>query len=166
MNESQTPERSLASHIGHIASVIGSDRFPTGERATLRRMNPGQPPPLTFYRFALRHLPDRWERSLPEWVTLVAGIALMSPHAHRLDHGLGRALAEAGYAEARLERLLAADGDTRRTLLLRATRFVAARASPFNWVDAAQLLLVQEEEQRERLHRRIARDFYQHVKER
>lgn len=159
MNTSQAPEPSLASQVAHIAGVLGSHGFPTGERASLRRLSPGHPS-VAFYRFALRHLPGDWELHLHDWITLVAGMALMSPTAHRPDRGLGKALADAGYSEARLERLLAAEGSTRRALLLRTVRFLGAKATPFNWSDAAQLLLVQDEDKRERLHRRIARDFY------
>lgn len=158
-----SPEATLHHHIGQIASVIGSDRFPTGERAALRRMSPNQLLPLPFYRFALRHLPEGWDRNpqvRKDWVTVVAGIALMSPNAHRPDKGLGKALAETGYSEARLERLLAAEGDTRRVLLLRAARFLAAKSTPCNWVDAALLLLTQDPEKRDAVHTRIARDFY------
>lgn len=165
MSVLQAAEGSLASQVGRIAGVIASDSFPTGERAALRRMTCEQPLPLAFYRFAQRHLPEGWERHLEDWVTLVAGIAIMSPRAHRWDRGFGTALSEAGYSEARLERLLAADGDTRRTLLLRAARFLAAKSAAFNWAEAAQLLLTSDEERRERLHQRIARDFYKVVKE-
>lgn len=160
MSVSQTSEQSLAGHIGRIAAVMGNDRFPTGERAVLRRMDPAQPPIPAFYRFALRHLPDGWEQHAADWVTLVAGIALMTPNAHRPERGLGRALAEAKYAESRLERLLAADGETRRTLLLRAARFLASKGATCNWANAAQLLLTRDVEKREQVHRRIARDFY------
>jgi len=157
------PEITLQSRIGQIAAALSSDRFPTGERAVLRRMNPGQLPPLAFYRFALRHLPEGWDREADtreSWGTLVAGVALMSPNAHRPDRGLGRALAEAGYAAARLERLLAAEGDTRRSLLLRAARFLAAKSTSCNWVDAAQLLFTRDPDKRESLQRRVAWDFY------
>jgi len=164
MQASLHPESGLPSTIGRIAQVLGNDRFPTGDRAALRRMVPTQPPPLIFYRFALRYLDDRWdtdEEVRKDWITIVAGIALMSPNAHRPDRRLGAALAGSGYSEARLERLLAAEGDIRRTLLLRAARFLAAKGSPCNWVDAAQLLLTRDPEKRDEIHRRIARDFYQ-----
>lgn len=42
-NSQATDQPSLPSAIGHIAGVIGSDGFPTGDRARLRRMAPGQP---------------------------------------------------------------------------------------------------------------------------
>ncbi|BCX82600.1 CRISPR system Cascade subunit CasB [Methylomarinovum caldicuralii] len=155
-----TIEASLPGVIGHIAGVIGSDRFDTGERAALRRMAPGHPPPLAFYRFALRHLPEDWERNLEDWKTLVAGIALMAPHAHRPRQSLGRVLGESGYSEARLERLLASEGNTRRLLLLRAARFLGSKTLPCDWCDGARLLLTRDAEKRETVHRRIARDFY------
>lgn len=160
------PDQGLPGIISRIAQVIGGDRFPTGERAALRRMAPGQPPPLAFYRFALRYLPTGWDygQSLQkDWVTLVAGIALMSPGAHRADRSLGTALAEVGYSQARLERLLAADGDTRRILVLRAARFLAVKGTACSWVDGAQLLLVRDPEKRELVNMRIAKDFYRSV---
>lgn len=165
---SQVVETSLESRVGHLVGVIGNERFPTGERAALRRMAPrqGLPWPVSFYRFALMHLPDSWERHAEDWVTIVAGIAIMAPNAHRFDRGVGKALAEAGYSETRLERLLAATGHTQRTLVLRAARFLAAKASPCNWVEFAQLLLTQDDEKRELLNRRIARDFYQNYETR
>ena len=154
------PPDTLAHTMAHIAGILGSEHFPTGERAALRRMSPGQPPPLYFYRFALRHLPENWERNEPDWITLTAGIALMAPHAHQPGRGLGTALGEAGYSEARLERLLQSEGDTRRILFLRAVRFLAAKAQPFDWLGAAHLLLTRDSDKREAVHRRIARDFY------
>ncbi|ROR32700.1 type I-E CRISPR-associated protein Cse2/CasB [Inmirania thermothiophila] len=150
----------LAHIIAHVAGTLASEHFPTGERAALRRMSPGQPPPLYFYRFALRHLPGNWEAVEADWVTLTAGMALMAPNAHRPGFSLGTALGEAGYSEGRMERLLQSDGDTRRILFLRAVRFLAAKAQPFDWLDGARLLLTRDAKKREGVHRRIARDFY------
>lgn len=156
----------LGSVISTIAGVIGSDIFPTGERAALRRMTPKQPPPLTFYRFALSHLPAGWDRnkdSQKDWITLVAGIALMSPNAHDPKCNLGKALAETNYSEARLERLLSDSsvGDVRRILLLRVARFLAAKSSPFNWVQGARMLLTRDKEKLMAVRERIAKDYYQ-----
>ncbi len=155
----------MSSTIGRIAGVLASSGFPTADRAALRRISPDQPLPLTFYRFGVRYLPQGWDLStarLRDWATIVAGIAIMSPNAHRPNLGLGRALAEAGLSEARLERLLQSEGSIRRTLLLRAARFLAAKNQPCDWTDGAWFLLTPEHdiERRERIHRRIARDFY------
>lgn len=164
MNQVQVPEESLGTQMGRIAGIIGSDRFSTGERAALRRMAPGRPLPLSFYRFALTYLPTGWEYAIADWTTLVAGIALMSPNAYNPKVGFGRALAEAGYSESRLERLLIAEDDVRRALFLRATRFLAAKSQAFNWTEGARLLLTRNEDKRETLNLSIARDFYRQSK--
>lgn len=123
-------------------------------------MIPGLAPPITFYRFALRNLPDGWERQIPAWTAIVAGIALMAPNAHRPDISLGLALADNGFAEARLERLFASRGETRITLFLRAVRFLAAKTAAFNWTDGARLLLTRDNDLLEQTHREIAADYY------
>jgi len=123
-------------------------------------MQPGQNPPLAYFRFALRYLPSSWEQQLDDWIAITAGIALMSPQAHDPERKMGRALAEVGFSEERLERLLSSDGEVRRLLLLRAARFLAAKSKAMNWVEGAQLLLTPKGERRESLHRRIAKDFY------
>jgi CRISPR system Cascade subunit CasB len=160
----------LSSTIATISGVIGSDNFPTGERAALRRMTPRQPPPLAFYRFAFSHLPEAWDRdeaSQKDWMTLSAGIAIMSPGAHESSQRLGRVLAENRYLELRLERLLSdsAVGDPRRILLLRAARFLAAKGCSVNWVDAAQLLLTRNPEKSTAIREQIAKDFYRTKRE-
>lgn len=156
----QAPEGTLEQQMRIIASTISSEKFPTGELATLRRMAPGHPLPLSFYRFAFNHLPTDWEHAIDDWTTLVAGIALMSPNAYSAQVGFGRALGEAGYSEFRLERLLAAEYEVRRVLFLRAIRFLAAKSKAFNWAEGARFLLTRSESKREMLNLGIARDFY------
>ncbi|HHT74396.1 MAG TPA: type I-E CRISPR-associated protein Cse2/CasB [Firmicutes bacterium] len=146
--------------IGRISAVLDSDGVSTGDRAALRRMQAGHPPPLVFYRFAMRYLPDGWEKKLDDWMAITAGMALMAPHSHNLNAGLGKVLAEEGYSEARLERLLASEEEVRRLLLLRVARFLASKGKTMNWVEGAALLLTGHGKQREALHRRIAKEFY------
>lgn len=157
------PDGGLPTAIARVDVGLSNPGYPTGDRAALRRMIPGQPPPLSYYRFAIRILPDGWDRDAAtrqNWMTIVAGIALMGPDAHRPDRCLGQVLAEAKYSERRLERLLAAAGDTARTLVLRTARFLAAKSAPCDWVDLARLLLTQQPDGRDDLALRIARDFY------
>jgi CRISPR system Cascade subunit CasB len=161
---SQAADDNLGYHMGRVAGIICSDQFPTGERAAFRRMNPEQSPPLLFYRFALTHLPADWEYNTVDWMVLLTGISIMAPDAHRPDLGVGKALATADYSEARLERLLASEGDTQRTLVLRSARLLAAKRTACNWGDYGQLLLTRDKEKREKLNRRIAKDFYQNIK--
>ena len=126
-------------------------------------MVPGQPLPLAFTRIALAYLPNNWEQNREDWATLLAGMAIMAPDAHRAGHGLGRALAVAGYQEARLERLLEAKGQTLQILLLRAARFLATKQTPCDWTDAARLLLTRDHDKREHIRLRIARDYFSNL---
>lgn len=151
--------------IGRLAAQLATPLYPGADRASLKRHAVGQPPPLAFYRLWLRHLGTELptERQTPAWALLAWGLALMGAGAHRPGHGLGRALAETGYAEARLERLLAADNDTRERLFTSLVRFLAAKGESFDWLDAGRLLLTRDSDVREALNRRIATDYYRHL---
>jgi CRISPR system Cascade subunit CasB len=152
--------------VGRLAGLLSSDRYPTGERAALKRYAPGQTLPLALYRLWLLHLGDELpsERRLLAWGLLAWGLAYSGPAAHRPDRGLGRALAEARYMDARLERLLSAPDDlTRGRLFASTVRFLSAKGEGFDWVQAARLLLTQDPEKRELINRRIAADYYRHL---
>ncbi|PSR20485.1 MAG: type I-E CRISPR-associated protein Cse2/CasB [Sulfobacillus acidophilus] len=157
-------EESLSRTVARLAGFIASSGLSNGDRAALKRMHFGQPPPLAFYKLALRYLPSDWDVDTirKDWITIVSGMALMSPHIHRPDQSTGRILAEVRFSEARIERLLASRDDLRRTLVLRMTRYLAAKLVAVNWMDIAGLLLTRDPDRLEQLHRRIARDFYSH----
>jgi CRISPR system Cascade subunit CasB len=160
----ESPRR-LSQIIGRVAGVISAAEFPSGERALLKRLASGGPPALSFYRFAFRHLPAGWEQATPSWVAIINGMAVMLPNPHRPDRPAGQALAEHGFSEARLDRLLASDDDTQRTLLVRASRFLAAKGDSCNWTDFARLLLAQNPEKKEAARLAIARSYYRHLKD-
>lgn len=156
----------LASRVNRLAAVLAAEHYPSGDRAALRRHAPGQPPPLAFHRLWLRHLHTELphEAATGAWALLAWGLASSGPAAHRRGRPLGQCMAECGYSEARLERLLAAaDDDMRLALAASLLRFVAAKGDAFDWVQLAQLLLTRDDEARERLHRRIATDYYRHL---
>lgn len=171
--EDQTPDansgeagRGLSRQIGHMAAVIAGKGYPAGDRAALKRHAPGQQPPLAFYRLWLRHLSTELprEEQTQAWATISWGLALCGPAAHRPGHGLGRALAETGCAELRLERLLAArDDDSRIRLFAALVRLLASKGAGFDWLHAARLLLTTDEDRREQIHRIIAADYYRHL---
>lgn len=154
---------SLAQTIGRISALLKGGVVSPGDRAALRRMQPGQPPPLTWYQFAVVAGLDSPD-SQPEWVAIVAGMALMSPEAHVPGRGFGTALATAGYSELRLERLLASEGQTQRLLVLRAARFLAAHRTGANWVQPAALLLTRDHDRREGMRNQVATDFFRQLK--
>lgn len=148
----------MAQTVARLSHLLAREDFPPGDRARLRKLTPGSAPPLAFLRFAFAHLPAGWERRQEIWQTLVAGLALMYPQGHDAGRPLGRALAETGYTEPRLERLLTAQDDTRRTLLLRAIRFLRAKNASCSFTDLAHLLGLGGDPQL--ACQRIARDYF------
>lgn len=161
----ETKPPSLSSSVAKAARIICSDGFPTGDRAKLRRMSPGEIAPAAFYRFAFRHLPEGWERSQSEWMTVVAGIAIMAPTAHSGSAAAGTVLGESGYSEKRFERLLAAEDEVLQILLLRAARFLSAKGQTIDWAQLTQLLLSKEPEKADAFRMKIAKDYYRTVRE-
>ena len=153
----------LHSRIGQLAALMAREHYPSADRAALRRHAIGQPLPLAFYRLWLRHLGAEppGEPAASAWALIAWGLATSGGASHERSRPLGRCLSEAGFSEARLERLLSAsDDDMRKTLAASLVRFLAAKGAGFDWVQLAQLVLTQDAEARERLHQRIATDFY------
>lgn len=156
---------SLAADIARLAGVMAAEHYPNGERAALRRWAPGQPVPLALYRLWLRHL----GRDLPPesqteaWMAIAWGLATAGPDSHDPQRPWGQALAESGYAEGRLDRLLSAPEELRLDLYTSAVRFLAAKGERFDWQDAALFLLTTDPAKREGLHRRIASRYYRHL---
>ena len=149
----------LATTIAALAHRI--DTLDPGDRAVLRRGDPEAEPSLVFVKLALRTpLPD-WEANVPAWQTIAAGMALLLPPGGRsAGPGLGRALADSDFSEARLERLLAAEGATLRGLFLRACRFLAARSVAIDWLDAARLLLTRKPDAARQARLHVATSYF------
>lgn len=164
------PEERLFARVGRVAGVIASERFPTGLRAALKRMAPHQSPGLAFHRFYAQYIDANGcpDGQLADWSAILAGIARMtrppqSGHQSGAQARMGAVLADCGYSEKRLERLLStADPNVRRVLFTRATRFLAARGVPWDWAEAAAWLL-SAADKREGMSHRIARDFYRNL---
>lgn len=170
MNQTATiPEgqSSLSSTLARLAAVIGAPHYPAGDRAALRRWAPGQLVPLAFYRLWLRHvgadLPT--QNQTEAWMLIAWAIATLGDKAHNPKRPWGQALAEASFAEGRLERLLSAPADVRADLFMQAVRFLSAKGERFDLAEAALYLLTDDEAKREQLHRHIAQAFYRHPPE-
>jgi CRISPR system Cascade subunit CasB len=155
-------------HVPALAGVLASEHFPTGERASLKRMALEGPAPLAFHRFMLRHVDANWQAETwqDDWRTLICSLALQRDGGFDPQRPWGRALAEARFSEKRLERLLASRGETMRKLALRAARQLAAKGLAADWRDLADLLFSRKPEIREGVNRRIARSYYQSVQQR
>lgn len=156
---------SLDQRVGRLVAAMGNAGFSAADRAALKRMTVGVAPPLAFYRLWLRTLDDDIPHAAltPAWMVIVSGLAIASSVAHRPDRGFGQALAESGWNEARLERLLSA-GDESSTLKLAsdALRYLAAKGEGFDWGQVARLLLARTDASQDAIHRRIATDYYRY----
>jgi len=149
-------------HVRTLARALSNPHFSTGDRAKLRRMAVAGQAPLAFHRLILRHVNVRWqaEKWLPAWRTLVCALTIPSHSGYDERIALGHALAEAGFSELRLERLLASTGPSFNTLLLRAARQLSAKAQRADWRDAAKLLFASNTAEREEANSRLARAYY------
>lgn len=160
MNEQIQPQESLPARIARLSHMISAEHYPTGDRAALKRYSPGSAIPLAFYRLWLKHMEEELPDNIGVWATFAFGLAIMGKEAHQPGRPLGQVLAEAGYSEARLDQILASEGDVRVKLFTSMVRFLAAKGEGFNWTDAARFLLTGDEDKREAIHRQIASDFY------
>jgi len=158
-----TPEaRNPAAHVPGLAKLLSSAGISNGERAALKRMALDGPAPLALHRLLLAQVDDPWqaERWLTDWRTLICALAIQRDGGYNPATPFGAALAEARFAEIRLERLLAASEETLRALALRAARQVAAKGIACDWRQFADLLFAGTPDFRERINTRIARDYY------
>jgi len=155
-------QRTPAAHVPKLAALLASAGISNGERAALKRMALDGPAPLALHRLLLAHVDDAWqgEHWLSDWRAVLCALAIQRDGRFDPARSFGRALAEARFAESRLERLLAASGDTLRALALRAARQVAAKGIACDWRTFADLLFSRSPDIRERINTDIARDFY------
>lgn len=147
------------SDVGRIAvSLAGAMRhLANGEMAALRRLDPEAATP-AYWRLAARH--EELDRDCDRWASVVQALAILTPKGpsgerpelHDRRRPFGFALCDGGdpgwpgtgaarpcLSERRLAQLLAARGEQRRTLLIRAVRAVATRRDPGLGLDVADL---------------------------
>ncbi len=153
-------EKGLNAIIAKLSAIIGSEHYPSSDRAALKRYSPGAPVPLAFYRLWLKHIDDEIPSNLSAWATVTFGLAYMGKSSHKPERSLGQALAEAGYSEARLEQMFAADHQVLIRLFTGMIRFLATKGEGFNWTTAARLVLTGDKEKLEAIHKKIASDYY------
>lgn len=129
-----------------------------GDLASLRRLDLDAPMSPVFYRLVARYAPARHHPD--ELRNLALILAMMALKPDDLASGrLGRALADAGVSEARVQRLLAARGETFRDLALRTSRLVAGKG-PLPYRDLGLLVLARSDGFAEETRMRIARDYW------
>lgn len=136
------------------AALAAADR---GEKAEARRMDTGGAP--VFWRQAARLDLPRWEEDC--WLRFTRLVAILTSASagqsvHDGTRPLGAVLAETGFSERRLARLLAARGAARDEALERAIRMIARTRPRLNVVDLARVVFGRD-------NTRLARTYYQQL---
>lgn len=171
-------ERPIPSNFGSIISniseAIEAKEMSTGEKASLRRMEPSTPNSAVFWKLvSQRGMPRNLD--VAKWGLITHGIALMAHGAglaHSSSSPVGKTLYLGGaqqpgerafYSEERLGTLLAARGPTLHRLLARLFRMLANESCAFNWREMAWFILNEghNEEEADKSRIKIARDYYQ-----
>ena len=159
------------SRVVQLADEIGRRNFPSGGRAALRRLEPEAPDAPAFWHLLLEVVPEeerRGEEREGRWAVIMNGLALMSApgvSAHRRDSGehrtrVGTVLADVGYSDRRLTRLLRAGWPDLIPRVRRLSRLLATRGHAIDWARFGLLILAVGEESREHQRRAIARDYF------
>ena len=158
--------------IANTIESIESREMTTGEKSSLRRMDPSNPHSAVFWKLiSQRGMPGNLD--VKKWGLITHGIALMSHGAglaHNPSRPVGRVLYEgnpdqlgtAFYSEDRLATLLAARGPTLHRLLARLFRMLASKGCAFNWREMAWFILNDgcDEERADEARIKIAREYY------
>ena len=158
--------------MANIIDYIEGDEMTTGEKASLRRMDPISPNSAIFWKLISQR--GMGSVDVKKWGLITHGMALMAHHAGVARRGtpVGRTLYLGGehhsgergfYSEPRLATLLVARGPTLYSLLARLFRMLGNEGCSFNWREMAWFILNEgfNEEQAEQSRIRIARAYYQ-----
>lgn len=133
----------LINDLATFVSALGP-----GERADLRRGDPDDPGSPAFWRIVVTHLAPRGfidleapsNRALSQWVVILGSLAELEG-LHNPRARLGRALAEAGYSELRLTRLLRAEGGQLLDAVRQMVHFLSAKGTDVDVAEIARLVL-------------------------
>lgn len=136
------------------AAVAAAD---PGEKADARRMDEGGAP--IFWRQVARLGLPRWQEG--GWLRFTRMVAILTPAStgqtiHDSKRPLGAVLADAGFSERRLARLLAARETARDEALERAIRMIARNRPTLNVADLARATFGWDRNG-------LARTYYQHL---
>lgn len=169
-DEASGRPRSLSSVMTQLAHVL-TDTLSSGDVADLRRLAPSDAGSPAFWKIVALVLEPAGQ--LPEggptrdaaerrWAAILQGLANLG-HLHQHGLGLGRALAEASFAELRFVRLLRSHDSGLLDLVRTTARFLAAKGQAVDWTDMAWLVLSDGRKHEEKVRRRLARDYYRHL---
>lgn len=148
--------------VQRITAAMADERYPSGRRAELRRLEPTAPGG-AFWGLLLRVVPEALgdDEAERRWAVVIRGIAVMEAvlRGEREPPAMGIALARAAVAELRFLKLLRSSEDALPDELRRLARLMASRNQPFDWTDAWWLLATAGTPDAP-IRRKIARDYY------
>ena len=155
--------------IHNTIDSIEGDEMTTGDKASLRRMDPASPNSAAFWRLISQRGMDGAD--IRKWGLITHGIALMAHGpglAHRPRVAVGQALYQGGgnrvpfYSEDRLATLLSSRGSTLHRLLARLFRMLSGEGCAFNWREMAWFILNDghNEDEADKSRIEIARAYY------
>ena len=164
---------------GAMASRLTRRDITSGNMADLRRMNPARPNSSTFWRLMLNYRITVPEDPMDDnvaveqaWAHVLTAIAhgsrvgeneTTTPHDPAMP--LGRALAIAGYQEARLNALLNAGNGHIQRLTGTAAQFLHSKGLSYNCSDLARLMLspLRSKAQRDADRTHLARQYHREI---
>lgn len=166
-----TPSRAeaLREAVRQLGWKIDHDVLAPGDLAALRRARPGDLGGPAFWKLAVDHLEPAGLLPAPSapwrddaerrWVVIVAGMAEMAGQ-HARGRRLGRVLAEVGVSEARVLRLLRAEGEALLQTVRPIVHQLATAGARLDWTDLADLVTSDGRPWQTEVRRRIALDYY------
>lgn len=163
------PGRAVTAIVHRISAAIASGAISAGDTAELRRLKAEDPAAPAFWKVLAAYVAPNW--SFPKagpalddterrWAVILNALAYL-PGLDEPRRNLGGALAEAGFSELRLVRLLRASDERLADSIRKAAHYLASKAEPANLADLADLVLSEGRDWSEGVRRRIARAYYQ-----
>lgn len=135
-----------------------------GDRASLRKLQPGRVQAPAFWRLStavlaeqLAGAPDARSAAEDRWAVI---LPVMESALHAPGRRLGAAFAAADVSEMRVTRLLRARGDVVADAVRAVGHQLIAAGQPFDHADLAWLVLSEGRADEEGCRRQIARDYY------
>jgi len=157
----QSHASSTKDTLQRLADWMAHPHTSTADLAAIRRMNPSDPSgaAVVLYRL-LGSLGINGPQARP-WALIVHCLALARGKHRTGGPGVGKALVEIGYGEARLQMLLRADFETLADVLPRLARRLHSRNQLMDWWPLAHLVLgsATDPERAQRAREQIARDY-------
>lgn len=160
--------RETVKQLTPLFSGASRARLDPGQTARMRRLDPDAPSEPAFWAIVAEVL----EPALPpdgeaearrdaerRWAVALRAMATLADLSHP-NRRLGAALAEAGYAEMRLQRMLSCPADRLPIEVQTAARFLAAKGVAVDYTDLVRLAVLDRPQAAEGIRRGIARDYF------